>query len=691
MRKLALTTVALALACGGIVARPPAFAGQSGFDVDRSAMSDAYWQIWNSEEQKMIDADIEANRKADGSFALPVPDGTEIDVEQMDHEFRFGANIFNFNQLGSKELNERYKAMFGEDGLFNQATVPFYWREYEPMPGAVRDGVAYEDSEEYWNSKSREDAVKDFRWRRPAPGPIIEFCRERGMTTYGHVLIYGVEAAFPDWIWYHCSPPDERFLFRDLGITDGGTHKKRGGLSWKAIWKEAFAALGEDGVAAMCPKFGANMREMFRRRVYGVAARFGDVVDSWECTNESWHDWVASGRNCCTGKCIMHSEYYGIMPGDYQLNACLDAKAAFPKSAKLSINDNMMSPEYRDMVKDLIARGAKIDVVGCQMHVFNTNSIARLAAGDVDGLRCLGIQPWTPESIREGLDLMAGAGRPLHVSEITIPAPGVDAKSRMVQAIATRNFYRACFSHKSVVGITWWNTVDGGGYAGEPEVSGLMTKDLERKSAYDALDELINHEWKTKVVVMAKDGKVAFRGFRGKYRLLWNCAECGQRHSRHVVLTGEGVDEKSGGWTNVLCRPTALSFLVDGKQVSLKSGETTLDLKKIYPNDVVKGRDGERWATVEFDIIVPHEGNFALQMHNDYYGELSVNGSAAVETKGPCSGYEPHEVILRKGVNHVAFRTRSGSGGEWTVGFRMPQTSGVKFGNQEGNSLHGRK
>ena len=648
-------------------------------EVDRSAMSEAYWKIWNEAEEARIDADIEANRKADGGFAVPAPDGTEVEVEQIAHEFRFGANIFNFNQLGSTERNDRYKAMFGDGGLFNQATVPFYWREYEPEPDVVRSDAAYEDSERYWNSMTRDEAKKDFRWRRPAPGPIINFCRERGITTYGHVLVYGNVAAFPDWMWYHCCPPEERFTFLDFGITDGGMRKKRGGLSWGALWKEAFAALGRDGVAAKCPNFAANMRETFRRRVEGVAARFGDVVDSWECTNESWQDWVSAGRNCRTGKSISLSELYGIMPGDYQLNACLDAKAAFPCSAKLNINDNKMCPEYRDMVKDLIANGVKIDVVGCQMHVFNTNSIARLAAGDVEGLRCAGIQPWTPESIRAGLDLMAETGRPLHVSEITIPAPGVDGKSRMIQATVARNFYRACFSHKSVVGITWWNTVDGGGYAGEPEVSGLLTKDMDRKPVYDALDELINHEWNTKCTVKAKGGKATFRGFRGKYRLSWNCDECGQRHSRHVVLTGDGVDEKSGEWTNVLCRPTALSFLVDGKRFSLAPGETMLDLKKLYPNEVVKGRDGERWATVEFDIVAPHDGKFVLEMHNDYHGELSVNGGVAVATKGPYSGYEPREVVLRKGMNHVAFRTRSGSGGEWTVGFRMPRTGGASF------------
>jgi hypothetical protein len=357
----------------------------------------------------------------------------------------------------------------------------------------------------------------------------------------------------------------------------------------------------------------------------------------------------------------------------------MDAKAALPESAKLNINDNKMCPEYRDMIKDLIANGAKIDVVGCQMHVFNTNSIARLAAGDVKGLSCAGIQPWTPESIRAGLDLMAGTGRPLHVSEITIPAPGVDGKSRMIQAMVARNFYRACFSHKATMGITWWNTVDGGGYAGEPEVSGLLTKDMERKPVYDVLDELINHEWKTKCTEKVNGGRVAFRGFRGKYRLSWNCRECGQRHSRHVVLTGSGVDESSGVWTNVLCRPTALSFRVDGMEVSLASGETMLDLKTLYPNEVVKGRDGERWATVEFVIVAPHDGEFPLEMHNDYYGELSVNGGDAVAMEGPWRGFEARLISLHKGENLIRFRTRSGSGGKWSVGFRMPRNNGAKF------------
>ena len=83
-------------------------------------------------------------------------------------------------------------------------------------------------------------------------------------------------------------------------------------------------------------------------------------------------------------------------------------------------------------------------------------------------------------------------------------------------------------------GITWWNVVDDCGAPGEPSISGLFTRDMRPKTAYFAMDDLINREWKTnlKVKVEGKgEGKgegegggkriVKFRGFRGRYRLAW--------------------------------------------------------------------------------------------------------------------------------------------------------------------------
>ena len=64
-----------------------------------------------------------------------------------------------------------------------------------------------------------------------------------------------------------------------------------------------------------------------------------------------------------------------------------------------------------------------------------------------------------------------------------------------------------------------------GGVKGEPLVSGLFTADMRKKPAYEALDQLINHEWRTNLAMPVRDGKVSFRGFRGRYRLTWTDAE----------------------------------------------------------------------------------------------------------------------------------------------------------------------
>ena len=72
------------------------------------------------------------------------------------------------------------------------------------------------------------------------------------------------------------------------------------------------------------------------------------------------------------------------------------------------------------------------------------------------------------------------------------------------------------------MGITWWNVVDNCGAKGEPSVSGLFNRDMSEKPAYYALDQLINHEWKTNITVKADaEGKVQFRGFKGKYRITY--------------------------------------------------------------------------------------------------------------------------------------------------------------------------
>ena len=126
----------------------------------------------------------------------------------------------------------------------------------------------------------------------------------------------------------------------------------------------------------------------------------------------------------------------------------------------------------------------------------------------------------------------ARPGLPIHLSEITISAPGGDERGEIVQAEISRNLYRLWFSIPDMAAITWWNVVDDCGAPGEPSVSGLFHRDMTPKKAYFALDRLINDEWRTRLTVKAgADGAVSFRGFRGAYRLSWRDASGALRES----------------------------------------------------------------------------------------------------------------------------------------------------------------
>lgn len=80
-----------------------------------------------------------------------------------------------------------------------------------------------------------------------------------------------------------------------------------------------------------------------------------------------------------------------------------------------------------------------------------------------------------------------------------------------------------------------WNVVDGCGAKGEPAISGLFTRDMQPKAAYFAMDDLVNREWKTTLSAHVAEGKVVFRGFRGRYRLSWTDT-AGKAHDKIVEV-----------------------------------------------------------------------------------------------------------------------------------------------------------
>jgi endo-1,4-beta-xylanase len=80
--------------------------------------------------------------------------------------FRFGCNAFGYPQTGAD-----YERYFRQ--IFNFATIPFYWKPFEPDPGKTQFG-------------NRDETV--------------DWLRNNGIAVKGHPLVWFHEAGIPDWV-----------------------------------------------------------------------------------------------------------------------------------------------------------------------------------------------------------------------------------------------------------------------------------------------------------------------------------------------------------------------------------------------------------------------------------------------------------------------------------------------------------
>lgn len=439
--------------CGVQMDAQYVFPKSAGEDTSQ-VMGEEYWKQWNPELQQQIDRNIETYRKANAEVQLPDVDaGAEVHVEQISHDFLFGAHIFNFDQLGADDLNRKYKHLYGT--LFNSATIAFYWKTFEPEPGKPRFKATSLDDPAYWNYLP--EPWKEFHWRRPSPEKIIEFCEAKDIQMHGHPIIWG------NTNWNH--------------------------PSW----------------VSKAPDKVGEMERLFEKRIDEITKYYGGRIQSWDIVNESVDPVPGKPR-------------YGVVPEDYTFKSFKRAEEGFPGSVLFNINDSWREV-YPPFIDDLMKRGAKIDVVGLQMHIFRDDDCVAVAEGKE-------VKPngtsWKPEDIMNYLKKLDAFERPIHLSEITIPSPGTDEKSNMIQAILTYHTYRLWFSWPSMHRITWWNVVDDCGLTGEPTRSGLFTRQMEPKPAFHAMNQLIHHEWKTHLFVKPdKKGTLKFCGFKGNYRITW--------------------------------------------------------------------------------------------------------------------------------------------------------------------------
>jgi endo-1,4-beta-xylanase len=140
---------------------------------------------------EQVDERIDKYRKADAALKLigadgkPLRSGLATKIEQKQHKFLFGCNIFKLGRCRTPEDNVAYEKRFA--ALLNFATLPFYWWNYERRQGQPDD--------------ERTDE-------------IVSWCKAHNITTKGHPLAWNY--VDPRWL---PKDPDEAMRLQLKRIT----------------------------------------------------------------------------------------------------------------------------------------------------------------------------------------------------------------------------------------------------------------------------------------------------------------------------------------------------------------------------------------------------------------------------------------------------------------------------------------
>ena len=184
------------------------------------------------------------------------------------------------------------------------------------------------------------------------------------------------------------------------------------------------------------------------------------------------------------------------------------------------------SDKYYAYTEAALLKGARIDAIGMQYHMFFRQE------DELERTRPY----YDPQNIVRHMDLYARLGRPLQITEVTIPAYTDAPEDEALQAEIITNLFSLWFAHPAVEQIIYWNMIDGYAHLWDPDPEkirksqgdmtlgenyyrgGLLHFDMSPKPAYFAIRDLFEKQWRThEQATTNADGCCEFRGFYGEY------------------------------------------------------------------------------------------------------------------------------------------------------------------------------
>ncbi len=265
----------------------------------------------------------------------------------------------------------------------------------------------------------------------------------------------------------------------------------------------------------------SEVKKELERRYREISERYADKIPTIEVTNEM--QWIK-------GKTAFYEEPEFV-------EWCFKLAEEYFPDNQLGINEitdlawedrGRVTDKYYAYTESALLKGARIDAIGMQYHLFYKREEEYKRTRST----------LNPESLYRHMDLYANLGKPLQITEVTIPAYSWEEQDEQIQAEMLEKLYTVWFSHPNVEQIIYWNLVDGYAHLWDPDPvkirasqgdmtrgenyyhGGLLRFDLSPKPAFRTLQNLIQKVWHTKESLSTdENGICAFRGFYGNYEL----------------------------------------------------------------------------------------------------------------------------------------------------------------------------
>lgn len=257
----------------------------------------------------------------------------------------------------------------------------------------------------------------------------------------------------------------------------------------------------------------AELKPLIAKRFQEIAGRYRDVIPAFDVVNEPSRIWDIHNRENVGG------QHKHIVPDDDYCVWMFDLASRLFPASNLILNDAVGASfcqfrgkysGYYLTIKDLLNRGVRIDTVGLQCHLGDSSFFENVYDAGL---------------LYNILDTYASLGKPLVVSETSIPSLFNGLENQELQARAAEMLYKVCFSHKSLTGLFWWNLPDDGVLCSKRVApgenlpsTGLLDTAFQPKQAYKLLKKLIRQEWVTNLAVKTEGrATIPLTAFFGTY------------------------------------------------------------------------------------------------------------------------------------------------------------------------------